>query len=156
MEARLFGVEVRAGFGSGRAARSDFSSRHITDAVLHENRDIAMETQGQDCPGLQEQTFTQVGGNRKIAVEVRVVCDGPPRDLQTEIRAGRFREDLSIGLNVVPLKYPISLIAGRDIPSWRSISLRHAFMRLTTRIYGDAARRVSCQVSTKRDRDGAR
>src|SRR4029079_2854881 len=54
---------------------------------------------------LQEQTVEPVGGTSSVKVDVRVIA-ATNKDLPTEIRAGRFREDLYFRLNVIPIFVP--------------------------------------------------
>jgi two-component system, NtrC family, nitrogen regulation response regulator NtrX len=142
MEAELFGVEAaRASDQDGRKIGL-FEQAHNGTLVLDEIGDMPMETQGKIVRVLQEQTFTQVGGNRKIAVDVRVVAT-TTRDLQTEIRAGRFREDLFYRLNVVPLEVPDLADRREDIPK-----LAEHFMRHASETGGMPARRIGPDAMT--------
>ena len=61
---------------------------------------------------LQECEFERVGGIKTIKVDVRLVA-ATNRDLQKEIAAGRFREDLYYRLNVVPIHLPAAARAAR-------------------------------------------
>ena len=63
-----------------------------------------------------EQKFQRLGGARKVSVDVRIVSS-TSRDLESEMAAGRFREDLFHRLNVVPLKVPSLAERRDDIPS---------------------------------------
>ena len=72
-------------------------------------------TQGKILRVLTEQSFTRVGGNRPVRVDVRFVS-ATARDLQTEIAADRFREDLFYRLNVVPVAIPPLAERREDIP----------------------------------------
>jgi len=83
---------------------------------------------------LQEQTFERVGGGHRVEVDVRVMAT-TNRDLQTEIAAGRFREDLFYRLNVVPLRLPPLRDRREDIPQ-----LARYFMERSARNAGLASR----------------
>ncbi|HBT41996.1 MAG TPA: sigma-54-dependent Fis family transcriptional regulator, partial [Rhodospirillaceae bacterium] len=63
---------------------------------------------------LQEQNFERVGGSTRVQVNVRVISS-TTRDLQAEVAAGRFREDLFYRLNVVPLTVPALADRREDI-----------------------------------------
>jgi two-component system nitrogen regulation response regulator NtrX len=64
---------------------------------------------------LTDQSYNRVGGQRPIKVDVRVLS-ATSRNLQDEITAGRFREDLFYRLNVVPVKLPPLKERREDIP----------------------------------------
>ena len=72
---------------------------------------------------LQERHFERVGDNETIAVDVRVVA-ATNRDLSTEVRDGRFREDLFYRLNVVHMEMPPLRLRGSDV-----LVLANAFLR---------------------------
>jgi two-component system nitrogen regulation response regulator NtrX len=112
MEAELFGVE---GATTGSEARiGTFEQAHGGTLVLDEVADMPLATQGKIVRALQEQTFERVGGSR-VEVDVRVVATSN-RDLNAEITAGRFREDLFYRLNVVPLRVPPLRERREDVP----------------------------------------
>jgi two-component system nitrogen regulation response regulator NtrX len=64
---------------------------------------------------LQEQTFERVGGTETIKVDVRVIA-ATNRNLEEEIAAGRYREDLYYRLNVLPFRVPSLRERSDDIP----------------------------------------
>src|SRR5262249_49738626 len=73
---------------------------------LDEIGDMSLKTQAKVLRVLQEQTLEPLGGGGKtIKVDVRVLA-ATNKDLQSEIRAGRFREDLFFRLNVIPIYVP--------------------------------------------------
>src|SRR3546814_3301496 len=82
-----------------------FEKAHGGTLFLDEVADMPMETQGKIVRVLQEQTFQRVGGDKRIAVDVRVIA-ATSRDLPSQIGDGRFREDLFYRLNVVPIEVP--------------------------------------------------
>ena len=142
MESELFGVEAaRASDQEGRKIGL-FEQAHNGTLVFDEIGDMPMETQGKIVRVLQEQTFEPVGGSRKIAVDVRVVAT-TTRDLQDEIRAGRFREDLFYRLNVVPLEVPDLADRREDIPK-----LADHFMRRAADMGGLPVRRIGPDAMT--------
>ena len=112
MEAELFGVESGP---DGERKTGTFEQAHGGTLVLDEVADMPLETQGKIVRVLQEQTFERVGGTTKVEVDVRVMAT-TNRDLQGEIAAGRFREDLFYRLNVVPLRLPPLHERREDIP----------------------------------------
>ena len=120
MEGELFGTE-----GNGEPTRiGTFEQAHGGTLVLDEVADMPVETQGKIVRVLQDQTFERVGGNKRVEVDVRVVATSN-RDLQAEMAAGRFREDLFYRLNVVPVRLPPLRERREDVP----LLARHFMMR---------------------------
>ena len=66
---------------------------------------MPLTTQAKILRVLTDQSYTRVGGQRAVKVDVRVLS-ATSRNLQDEIAAGRFREDLYYRLNVVPVRIP--------------------------------------------------
>ncbi len=83
---------------------------------LDEVADMPLSTQARILRVLTEQSFVRVGGNRQIAVDVRVVSS-TSRDLAGEMEEKRFREDLFYRLNVVPVAIPSLAERRDDIPA---------------------------------------
>jgi two-component system nitrogen regulation response regulator NtrX len=83
---------------------------------LDEVADMPLSTQARILRVLTEQSFVRVGGNRQIAVDVRVVSSSS-RDLAGEMEQKTFREDLFYRLNVVPVTIPSLAERRDDIPA---------------------------------------
>ncbi|GGD92581.1 sigma-54-dependent Fis family transcriptional regulator [Tsuneonella deserti] len=83
---------------------------------LDEVADMPLSTQARILRVLTEQSFVRVGGNRQIAVDVRVVSSSS-RDLAGEMEQKTFREDLFYRLNVVPVAIPSLAERRDDIPA---------------------------------------
>ncbi len=83
--------------------------------LLDEIADMPLETQGKVLRALQERSFTRPGGNNRREVDVRVIAT-TNRNLQAEMTAGRFREDLYYRINVVPIELPPLAEHRTDIP----------------------------------------
>jgi len=115
MEIELFGTETPAEEGEGGRKVGYFEAAHTGTLFLDEVTDMPLETQGKIVRVLQEQIFKRVGGSVKIEVDVRVVASAT-RDIQDEIKAGRFREDLFYRLSVVPIAVPALIRRREDIP----------------------------------------
>ena len=112
-EEELFGVE---GGQDGANRRTGLLERaHGGTLLLDEVADMPTETQGKIVRALQDQTFERLGGATRVKVDVRVLAT-TNRDLQAEIGAGRFREDLYYRLAVVPLRLPSLRERREDIP----------------------------------------
>ncbi|HHH35716.1 MAG TPA: sigma-54-dependent Fis family transcriptional regulator [Gammaproteobacteria bacterium] len=82
---------------------------------LSEVADMDAAVQAKLLGSLETRTFLRVGGNVPVEFDVRVVA-ATHRDLEEEVRAGRFREDLYYQLNVVPLHIPPLREHSEDIP----------------------------------------
>ncbi len=77
--------------------------------------DMDLQTQSRLLSVFQSHSFLRVGGSEPVPVELRVIAT-TPRDLEQEVQAGRFREDLFYHLNVVPLSVPALRDHSEDIP----------------------------------------
>jgi two-component system nitrogen regulation response regulator NtrX len=105
IESELFG-HVRGAFtGAVADRRGKFEAADGGTIFLDEIGDMSLKTQAKVLRVLQEQTMEAVGGSARIKVDVRVLA-ATNKDLQAEIRAGRFREDLYFRLNVIPIFVP--------------------------------------------------
>ena len=130
IESELFG-HVRGAFtGAVADRRGKFEAADGGTIFLDEIGDMSLKTQAKVLRVLQEQTMEAVGGATRIKVDVRVLC-ATNKDLQAEIRGGRFREDLYFRLNVIPIFVP-SL---RDRPDDIGLLADH-FMAEFAREYG--------------------
>src|SRR6202163_4036496 len=105
IESELFG-HVRGAFTGALAdRRGKFEVADGGTIFLDEIGDMSLKTQAKVLRVLQEQTLEAVGGATRIKVDVRVLA-ATNKDLQAEIRSGRFREDLYFRLNVIPIFVP--------------------------------------------------
>lgn len=110
IEEELFGSEVD---GVGRPGLLE--QAHGGTLFLDEIADMPITTQAKILRVLTDQSYTRVGGQRPIKVDVRVLS-ATSRNLADEIAAGRFREDLYYRLNVVPVRIPPLRERREDIP----------------------------------------
>lgn len=115
LESELFGHEK--GSFTGAAARRDgrFQQADGGTLFLDEIGEISPAIQVKLLRFLQEREFERVGGNQTIKVDVRVVA-ATNRDLNAEVKAGRFREDLFYRLNVVSIEMPPLRARPSDVP----------------------------------------
>jgi len=134
IESELFG-HVRGAFtGAVADRRGKFELAHGGTIFLDEIGDMSLKTQAKVLRVLQEQVMEAVGGTARIRVDARVLA-ATNKDLQTEIRAGRFREDLYFRLNVVPISVPPLRERRDDIPL-----LADHFVAMLAREYGRRAK----------------
>ena len=82
---------------------------------LDEIGDMSLSAQAKVLRALQENRITRVGGDKSIAVNVRVLA-ATNKDLQQEVKGGNFREDLFYRLNVIPIQIPPLSDRRNDIP----------------------------------------
>ena len=102
IESELFGYEKGAFTGANTGKRGLFEEADRATLFLDEIADMSLSTQAKVLRALQEQRFHRVGGTRPIEVDVRIIT-ASNKNLQEEIKKGRFREDLYYRLNVIPL-----------------------------------------------------
>jgi len=113
MEIELFGAEAQNGMQErkiGALEEADGGSLFIDEIA-----DMPRETQNKILRVLVDQTFQRVGGTNKLSVDVRIISS-TSRNIEAEIAAGKFREDLYHRLSVVPVRVPPLAERREDIP----------------------------------------
>ena len=103
LEAILFGHEKGAFTGASYANKGIFRAADNGTLLLDEISEMPLSLQAKLLRVLQEKKVTPVGGQRDIEVDVRVLATSN-RDMVTEVKQSRFREDLYYRLNVFPLQ----------------------------------------------------
>jgi DNA-binding NtrC family response regulator len=116
VESELFGHEKGAFTGADARRVGKFEGADGGTIFLDEIGDMPLETQAKVLRVLQEKKFERVGGNAEVDVNTRVVA-ATHRDLEAEVNAGRFREDLYYRLNVVEISIPPLRDRPEDIPA---------------------------------------
>ena len=130
MEEVLFGRESAArGIEPGLLEQANGGVIYFDEVA-----DMPSGTQSKILRVLVDQQFTRVGGTEKVRVDLRVVSS-TSRDLDAEIAAGRFRQELYHRLNVVPIPVPSLEERREDIPV-----LAHHFIEMFNRTQGLALR----------------
>ncbi len=115
LESELFGHEKGAYTGADSMKKGRFELAHGGTIFLDEIGEINLSTQVKLLRVLQERKFERVGGEDTIEVDVRVIA-ATNKNLEEEVKAGRFREDLFYRLNVVHLQVPALRDRKDDIP----------------------------------------
>ncbi|HXT70051.1 MAG TPA: sigma-54 dependent transcriptional regulator [Vicinamibacterales bacterium] len=130
IESELFGHARGAFTGAVADRRGKFEIASGGTLFLDEIGDMSIKTQAKVLRALQEQVVEPVGGQHSVKVDVRVIA-ATNKDLATEIRHGRFREDLYFRLNVIPVYVPPLRERGDDV-----IRLAQHFVVEFAREYG--------------------
>jgi two-component system, NtrC family, nitrogen regulation response regulator NtrX len=113
MEIELFGVEASNGTQSRKVGALE--EAHGGTLFIDEIADMPRETQNKILRVLVDQTFQRVGGSTKVTVDVRIISS-TSRNIEADIAAGKFREDLYHRLSVVPIRVPSLAERREDIP----------------------------------------
>jgi two-component system nitrogen regulation response regulator GlnG len=115
LESEMFG-HVKGAFTGATANRTGkFVQAQGGTLFLDEVTDINLDLQGKLLRVLQEREVEPIGGQSAMKVDIRVIA-ATNRNLDVELREGRFREDLYYRLNVVPMKLPPLRERQEDIP----------------------------------------
>jgi len=143
LESELFGHE-RGAFTDARQQKKGLLEQADNGTVfLDEIGEMTAPLQAKLLRFLEEKTFRRVGGSADVQVDVRVIA-ATNRNLEEEVRAGRFREDLFYRLNVLPLKLPALRTHVEDVPALVSfyIDLFNREFKKTVRGASPAALRL--------------
>jgi DNA-binding NtrC family response regulator len=128
LESELFGHARGAFTGAVAAKRGLFEMASDGTLFLDEIGDMGPKMQAQLLRVLQDGEVRPVGGTESIKVDVRLVC-ATNRDLEADVKTGRFREDLYFRINVVTVRMPPLRERAGDIP----ILVRHFLAKIARR-----------------------
>jgi len=142
IESELFGHAKGAFTGAVADRRGKFEMAGSGTLFLDEIGDMSLKTQAKVLRALQEQVVEPLGATSSVKVDVRVLA-ATNKDLPTEIRAGRFREDLYFRLNVIPIFVPPLRDRGDDVTL-----LADYFMAELAREYGRRPKRLDPGAAT--------
>jgi len=115
IESELFGHEKGSFTSAIKQKKGNFELASGGTLFLDEIGDMSLAAQAKVLRALQESKITRVGGEKEIAVDVRVVA-ATNKDIQNEISNGNFREDLYHRLSVILIKVPSLNERASDIP----------------------------------------
>ena len=136
LESELFGHERGAFTGAEKIRIGRFEQADKGTIFLDEIGDMSSATQAKVLRVLQEQEFERLGSSgRSIKVDVRVVA-ATNKDLRTEVKEGRFRQDLFFRLNVVNLHVPRLQERREDILPLARFFLNHYAVDFKKRVAG--------------------
>src|ERR1700716_3223872 len=134
MEVEMFGVEQSEGAQERKVGALE--EAHGGTLFIDEIADMPRETQNKILRVLVDQTFQRVGGSNKVSVDVRIISS-TGRNIEAEIAAGRFRDDLYHRMLVVPIRVPALSERREDI-----VDLVHYFMDQISQATGLAKRMI--------------
>jgi len=115
LESELFGHEKGSFTGAVNQKMGLCETAHNGTLFLDEIGEMSLAIQAKLLRFLQEGEFYRIGGKRPIQVDVRIIS-ATNRDLEQEVRAGRFREDLYYRLNTITLRMPPLRKRHEDLP----------------------------------------
>lgn len=115
IESELFGHEKGSFTSATQTRKGRFELADGGTLFLDEVGDLSPTVQVKLLRVLQERSFERVGGNKTLSVDIRLIA-ASNRDLEQEVEAGRFRQDLFYRVNVVPLMLPPLRTRQEDIP----------------------------------------
>jgi len=115
IESELFGHEKGSFTGATGLRHGAFELADGSTIFLDEIGELPLDLQPKLLRVLESRTIKRVGGDRPIAVDVRVVA-ATNRNLEAEVKKGNFREDLYYRLNVVPIYLPPLRKRKDDVP----------------------------------------
>ncbi|HBR22190.1 MAG TPA: two-component system response regulator [Nitrospiraceae bacterium] len=115
IESELFGYEKGAFTGALKRKPGRFERADRGSIFLDEIGDLPLSTQAKLLRVIQEKTFERVGGIETLDTDVRIIA-ATNKNLEEEVKKGRFREDLYYRLNVIPITLPPLRQRREDIP----------------------------------------
>jgi Nif-specific regulatory protein len=137
LESELFGHEKGSFTGATARRIGSFESAAGGTLFLDEIGEMSMTAQSRLLRAIQEKEIQRVGGTEPIRIDVRLVC-ATNRNLEADVSAGRFREDLYYRVNVFTIPLPPLRNRGADV-----LLLADHFSRLYAKRYNKAINRIS-------------
>lgn len=140
LEAEFFGARKGSYTGSAQDRDGYFQAARGGTLFLDEIGDLPLAMQSKLLRAIQERSVRPIGSTQEDAVDVRIVS-ATHKDLQAEVQAGRFRQDLFYRLNVIELVLPPLRERREDLPA-----LCQALLRRIARDSGQAVPALSAQA----------
>ncbi len=140
IESELFGHEKGAFTGAVERRIGKFELAHQSTLFLDEIGELPLEAQSKLLRIIQERELERIGGQQTIKIDVRLIA-ATNRNLEEEVKAGRFRADLYFRLNVFPIQLPPLRERLEDIPQ-----LTDFFMQKYSRNTGRKIKKIGSKV----------
>ena len=140
LESELFGHEKGAFTGAIAQKKGKIEAAQGGTLFLDEIGEMALNLQAKLLRVLQEREFERVGGTRSVKADIRLIA-ATNRDLQTEVKAGNFRQDLFYRLNVVRFMMPALRERREDV-----ILLAESFAEKFSRVMNRRIRGISANA----------
>lgn len=140
IESELFGHERGAFTGAIDRRIGKFELAHNSSLFLDEIGELPIEAQAKLLRVIQERELERLGGKQTINVDVRLIV-ATNRNLEDEVKSGRFRADLYFRLNVFPIQLPPLRDRSEDI-----VPLTQFFVSKFSRATGRKIRKISPKV----------
>jgi len=115
LESELFGHEKGAFFGATSRRIGKFEAANGGTLFLDEIGELDLRIQAKVLRALEQREIDRLGGDRPVRIDARIIAT-TNRDLQSDVRQGRFRADLLFRLNVITLKVPPLRERPADLP----------------------------------------
>jgi two-component system nitrogen regulation response regulator NtrX len=140
IESELFGHEKGAFTSAIKQRIGKFEQAHGGTLFLDEIGDMSLSAQAKVLRALQENKITRVGGEKEISVNVRIIA-ATNKNLEEEIKAQRFREDLYHRISVIIIQNPSLNERKKDIPE-----LIEHFLHLIAQDYGTSKKSMEASA----------
>jgi Response regulator containing CheY-like receiver, AAA-type ATPase, and DNA-binding domains len=115
LEAEIFGIEKGAMPGVERTKKGKLDLANGGTLYLEDISEMNIQTQARLMRYLEEHKYSRVGGTESVQNDVRVIASSS-KEIEKEVKEGRFREDLYYRLNVIPFRVPSLREHPEDIP----------------------------------------
>jgi two-component system response regulator GlrR len=135
LESELFGHEKGAFTGAVRDSKGLFTQAHEGTIFLDEISDMPLSIQAKLLRVLQEKQFYPIGSEKPVEVDVRVIV-ATNKDLEAEMKEGRFREDLFYRIHVIPIHLPPLRDRKEDIPLLVEYFLKNFSLEMKKEVKG--------------------
>lgn len=143
LESELFGHERGAFTGAERRRIGKFEQANLGTLFLDEIGDMSAATQAKILRIIQEHCFERLGGNETIPNDVRLLA-ATNKNLEVEVAAGRFRQDLFYRLNVFAIRLPPLRERREDVPHLIEHFLRQFSRTLNRTVHSVTAEVQAC------------